>query len=550
MASRPVERVRRWAGYCGAGEREALRHALGSAARCLAGDGCALATLCEEDAAGDQLVQDAEQVVLTAGHGADLALRLVLDLRTSRLTASAGPFGLRSVYFLEQPDTLWFASDPQTLGRLPGAANVLSAEALHAYLIFSCVPPPNCILEGVRTLPAGAVWVAERAILREVSRETWQVPTGGVSDEAEAVPALRALLRTAVETRLPANREPVGVFLSGGLDSSLIAAFLVEAGADVRLYSLDFGPSYPTELPYARTVAAHLGLPLTVARAEPEDVAGAFTAAGAAQHQPFGDAVTVPLYLLGKAAAGTVHTVFNGEGGDQLFGGWANKPMLAAALYASSSEDDVTTYMATFHRFYGLLDRICTPGARRAAPQYDPRNMIREALAGPGRNGWLHRLRAANLTLKGAQNIAPRAVQLARAHGLRPASPFFDEALARWTFGLGPELLLQGSCEKYLLKRVAEACLPVEIVWREKRGMGVPATEWLLGPLGSFVRRRLNPLRLRRDGWFSASAVAALRAGLDPHSDYRARRVGEKLWAVLMLHVWCDAQPVRPSWFH
>jgi asparagine synthase (glutamine-hydrolysing) len=122
-------------------------------------------------------------------------------------------------------------------------------------------------------------------------------------------------------------------------------------------------------------------------------------------------------------------------------------------------------------------------------------------------------------------------------------APFFDRALAEWTFTLPPEWLLQGACEKALLKRVASGYLPPEIVAREKRGMGVPVTDWCLDALRGEVARVLNPWRLRRDGWFDPSAVAALRRGEGPEGEFRRRRAGEKLWALLMLHLWADVRP-------
>ena len=148
----------------------------------------------------------------------------------------------------------------------------------------------------------------------------------------------------------------------------------------------------------------------------------------------------------------------------------------------------------------------------------------------------LHRLRAANLLLKGAQNILPRATQLAEAHGLWMRAPFFDRALTDWTFTLPANWFLHGACEKYLLKRAAEPYLPPEIVWREKRGMGVPTTQWCFGPLKREVSHRLSTGRLKRDGWFNPTTVKELRRGNDEPGAYRYRRVGEKLWALLMLH--------------
>src|SRR5262249_20836468 len=125
--------------------------------------------------------------------------------------------------------------------------------------------------------------------------------------------------------------------------------------------------------------------------------------------------------------------------------------------------------------------------------------------------------------------------------------PFFDRELAEWSFGLPPEWLQQGACEKYLLKRVAELYLPAAVVWREKRGMGVPTTEWCLGPLRRRVGKHLGGRRLRRLGWFRPEAVAALRRG-EAANLIRRRRVGEKIWALLMLHLWVEAQAPRPAW--
>jgi asparagine synthase (glutamine-hydrolysing) len=131
--------------------------------------------------------------------------------------------------------------------------------------------------------------------------------------------------------------------------------------------------------------------------------------------------------------------------------------------------------------------------------------------------------------------------QLAAAHGLRVRAPFFDRELAEWTFALPPEWFLRGACEKHLLKRAAEPYLPSEIIWREKRGMGVPVTEWCLRPLRRDVARCLSPARLKRDGWFEPAAVAALCRGEDQPHEFRRRRIGEKVWTLLMLHLWLDA---------
>ena len=211
----------------------------------------------------------------------------------------------------------------------------------------------------------------------------------------------------------------------------------------------------------------------------------------------------------------------------------------------TSEEAEITEYMETYHRFWGATDRLLTPRLHTAT---DPADSIRPALDRHAHPTLLHRLRAANLRLKGAQNIAPRMVALAECHGLRVRAPFFDRPLAEATFALPPEALLTGASEKHLLKQVAEKYLPPEVVWRQKRGMGVPATEWCLrhGPLGWAVRRRLSPRRLRTQGWFDPEPVRRLLRGEDATAEgaFRRRRVGEKLWLLYMLHLWCDSHTI------
>jgi asparagine synthase (glutamine-hydrolysing) len=444
------------------------------------------------------------------------------------------PFGVRPEYALRLGERTYAAADPRALRRLPGATRGVDPAALHGYLCFSHPPGPRTLFAGVGQVPVPAPW-------REQQART---------DEDSAVRRLRALLAASVERMLGAERE-VGVYLSGGLDSSLVAALLARAGARVHLFSLDFGPPWDAELEHARAVAAHLGRPLHRVAVRSRDVARALEPTAAALHQPFGDPVTVPLFLLGQAARGRVARVFNGEGGDQLFGGWATKPMLAAEAYGGAGYSREAAYLATYHRFHGAEARLLTPAALAAVGVIDAGAWLRPALDAPGLSTLLHRLRAANIRLKGAQNIAPRMTQLAAAHGLQACAPFLDRALAEWTFTLPADFFLRGASEKHLLKRAAEGLLPPALIDRPKRGMGVPATEWLRGwlsPLRWEAARRLSPRRLRRDGWFRPEHVAALRRGDDDPGETRRRRAGEKLWALLMLHLWIDAQDPPLDW--
>ena len=526
-----------WTGTLGPEAESRLKRALGPGARIVAGPGFALGV---QNRGGEPaaLSVEADGTVRAAlGDTDEAGCSATIRPAGPTVALQRDPFGLHSLYFARQEGSLDFSTDLRALTRCFDAMPTLDPIALHGYLCFSYVPTPHTLLSGISTLSAGGRIEIRGEKTEEAGAPPWSEEPPFAGSEEAAVGELRALLQAAIVRRLGAERE-VGVFLSGGLDSSLIAAMLAEAGARLRLFTLDFGAPWNVELPWAQQVAMRLGQPLTVVSAAPDAVRSALETTAAALDLPFGDGVVVPLMLLGKAASGQVETIFNGEGGDQLFGGWANKPMLAAELYGDPGYDREAAYLDTFHRFHGLTDRLYTPPMRERTADADVGHWVRPALNEGGFASLLHRLRSANLALKGAQNIAPRAVQLAAAQGLKVRSPFFDRALTEWSFRLPPEWLLRGACEKYLLKRVAEAYLPTEIVWREKRGMGVPVTEWCLGPLRRDIERTLHPRQLKRDGLFDPRYVAALLRGEDQPGEFRRRRLGEKLWALYMFQLW------------
>ncbi|MGC4046924.1 MAG: asparagine synthase C-terminal domain-containing protein [Armatimonas sp.] len=419
-------------------------------------------------------------------------------------------FGLSPVYENSQGER---GSDPRRLTR----ANTIDEAALAGYLLFSHVPTP-------------------KTIYTDVKRVMPPVPVSFSASDNGGTDVL-TLLRRAVQKRLPKENSPVGVYLSGGLDSSLIAALLVEAGVKVIGFTLDFGVPKDGELAFAEQVASHLKIPLRRVLCGPKEVARAWEPTMSALPQPYGDAVTVPLYLLGLVARQEVSIVFNGEGGDQLFGGWVNKPLVAAIAYGE--QNLYTSYRTTYHRFDGRLSSLWP-----THPPLSVEDWLAVGLEVTPEAPLIHRLRAANIALKGAQNIAPRCVALGSCHGLRIEAPFFDEALTEYTFQLPPEAFLSGACEKAILKEAGRSLLPDEILYREKRGMGVPSADWCLprfGPVGRRVRSLLGSRRIKRERRFDPAFIKGLLAGYDPTpAGFRRRRVGEKLWTLATWELWRD----------
>jgi len=476
------------------------------------------------------------------------------DGERRRLTLVRDPFGVRSLYYVEHGGAFYFASELKQLLAIPDLPVQVNPAALHTYLTFSFVPGEDVPVLGVRRLLPGRVARWEGGRLRV---EPYLTLREGIdpqfADRAAAVRHIRSRWREAVARRLNGERE-VGLFLSGGIDSSGVAVWLREAGVGVRAFSLDFGER-SVEKPQAQVVADRLQLPLTFLRVGGEDLAPVLMDLVWKLDLPFGDAVTGPQYLLGRAAreAG-LSAVFNGEGGDQFFGGWTNKPMISAELYADLYEEDSREeqYLRSYHRFYGREEQLYTPEFRaQVGGPGQRRAHLAPYLAGDAAATFLHRVRLADIALKGSQNILPRAERMANAWALDVRVPLFDRALAEASFALPPQLKLHGACEKYVLKLILQRHLPREVVWRRKFGMSVPVTDWVLGPLAEAVEELLGPPSLARRGLFRGEYVERLRRGRNDPDETRRRRIGERLWTLAMLEAWLrvflDGRGRRPA---
>jgi asparagine synthase (glutamine-hydrolysing) len=454
------------------------------------------------------------------------------------------PFGRSPLYWIEHDSTIWFASHLRLLLPLISPSEI-DLGGLYGYSCFSYVPTPLTPLKGLQAIPAGQelCWETNEGDeqlpqpITIATRSRWQQSPTQLTDETIAIEQLQDLLQSAVCRQIQdLPDEPVGVLLSGGLDSSIAAALLVQNGVKVRAYALDFGKAGISEYPYAEQVANHLQIPIVKVPVDPKLVRDSIVSTARALDLPYGDGVTVPLYLLCQAASQDVSIIFNGEGGDQLFGGWANKPLIAASIYGEST-DFVQPYLQTFHRLSGYETRSFQPQILTQIQSLKPADWLSNALDPTLTPELLHRLRRASLMLKGAQNIHPRATNLASWHGLKVRSIFCDLPLAEWTFSVSGTLHLQGACEKYILKRAVENLLPPEIVWRTKRGMGVPLTAWLFQELWSDLGTWLNPLVLEQAGHWQPDLAARLVSGKFGGS-IQGRRIGEILWLIIMWEQW------------
>jgi asparagine synthase (glutamine-hydrolysing) len=493
-----------------------------------------------------------DRVALSAGGLAPDDAWVVVDAH--RLILGRDILGRSTLYWTEIDRVIWFSSHLHLLLPLISSPEVDSG-GLYGYSCLSYIPTPYSPVRGIRAIASGTTTTWQQQKMETSKQQIWLQNTAQIlktrPTEKASITELQKLLRMVVQQQITdlESTEPVGVFLSGGLDSSIVAALLVEAGVRVIAYTLDFGQHGVSEYPYAAQVANHLNIPLIKVDASPRQVYRSMSSTVRALDVPFGDGVTVPLYLLNLAASQDVRIVFNGEGGDQLFAGWTNKPLIAANVYETGISFE-QQYLRTFHRLWGYEERVFQPGFLEQIQQFQPIDWIQQGL---GQGLLLDRLRRASILLKGAQNIQPRATNLAVANGLKVRSPFCSLALTEWTFGLDGELYLKGACEKYILKRAVEDLLPAEIVWREKRGMGVPTTAWCTEEWWRSIGHWLNPGLLTAQGDFQADLAIRVALG-ELGGQIQGRRIGEILWLLISWQLWretvLDHDKVERSWYH
>ncbi len=490
------------------------------------------------------------------------------DARRRRLLLARDPFGIKPLYWRVAGGVLSFASELTALARQPGFSSEVDLEALEGYLAFNSVPAPLSIVRDVRKLPAGHLLEARdgRVEVRRYARPRPVVRDGVRREPArELATELRGRLRDSVRAHLEADVD-VGVFLSGGVDSSLLAALAAqESPGRVRTFSIGFEERSFDELSRARQVARRYGTDHheLVLRADPAwlpEVAAAFD-------EPFADSSALPTYAVSRLAAGHVKVALSGEGGDELFGGYFTyvadllAPRLAGAATAarplverlpSSSRRVSLEYKAKrFARAAGL------PALERHHGWKEIFSAdAREALLEPGRRagsdplaGWrarwaetagaepLARLQDIDLGTYLVDDLLVKTDRASMAHSLEVRVPFLDPVVAELALALPTRLKVLGPAKKRLLRRAAAGLVPRAIVHGPKRGFSIPAAAWLRGELQPFARELLSPEALRRDGFFRPATVARL---LDEHASGREDH-SRPLWGLLCFQLWRDA---------
>lgn len=494
--------------------------------------------------------------------------------------------GKKPLYYSPRGGRLIFASELRSILRLDPEARELDPAGLDGYLSLKFAPSPRTLLKGVRRLPPGGVLRWSRGSVPSV-RRYWRPLAGRPARSAtpsEWLDRIDAALEKATRRRLVSD-VPVCLFLSGGIDSSLIAAYLDRIGArDMKAYSIGYGdlPGY-SEFEYSRRVAERFPLRYEEIVLDSGEALDALREDAAALDEPVSDWVWVPLHHLSRRAhADGFKVVLVGEGSDELFFGYdvmlkglaalrryKRPAWRALAKLGAAALAPVYRRARRGHTRYDLLRRVAAGEPVYMGSSVGFGRSQRHQVAGPrllaegepGAGGEfvasLYRDFAgsspdpgdtANLVCfieffsKMGEVLLQRLDRVTMLSSLEARSPYLDHELVELAFAIPGDRKIPGRRLKGLLKKLARRMLPAEIVDRKKMGFSFPFKEWLRGPLGGAVRETFHGSRLFSDGWVNGDFARRLlrehRSGLVDHAP--------RVWALYTLASWYDRWIARP----
>ncbi|MDA0219558.1 MAG: asparagine synthase (glutamine-hydrolyzing) [Proteobacteria bacterium] len=490
------------------------------------------------------------------------------DGERREMTLARDRLGKKPLYWTSAGGRLAFASELTALMGLDTTPRRIDEDALVLYLRHGAVPAPRTILAGVHKLEPGTALVFaahdradERRYwdLREIAIDGAMEPFEGSAQEADD--RLEALLDTAVRQRMIAD-VPLGIFVSGGIDSSLIAALMARASSrPVKSFTIAFDEDGWDEGPHARAVAGHLGLEHRELRVDPAGVpAMAETVAGLFD-EPFADASMVPTWLVSRMAREEVTVAVGGDGGDELFAGYSRYPWVldtwsrlrpwprplrtlgAGLLQRAPLGGDLGRKL---HHYGAMVDATgtddlyrrtisaCKDPARIARRGREPRGLIWDATLRSDLSDPLARLQLMDGATFLPDTILTKVDRASMAVSLEVRAPLLDHRVAEFAFSLPRSMLLAGGQGKLPLRRLLDRHVPPELTHRPKQGFSPPVGAWLRGPLRGWAGELLARRRIEESGLLDAGAVETLWQQHQSGGWHHANA----LWAIAMFEHW------------
>lgn len=500
--------------------------------------------------------------------------------------------GEKPIYYGWCGKSFLFGSELKSLRAHPDWEGEISADALAAYMKLRCVPAPHSIYRGIHKLPPATILslrASDKPELLAEPRVYWSaqdaVRRASTEREAltddEALDQLEEVLKRSIRQMLRADT-PLGAFLSGGVDSSTVAALMKEeSGAPVRTFSIGFHEKGYDEALHAREMARYLETEHTQFYAGPREALEVIPRLPRLYDEPFADPSQIPTHLLCALTRDHVTVALSGDGGDELFGGY-NRYFWAPGVSRWNSRlperlraritKTLTSRYPTLARFYEKISPLL-PRRYRVEMAGEKLLKLADLFGAASLDEVYERLRAhgdASVCLPGNQNVeksfatesAPRylhpaermmfrdmveylpddiLVKVDRAGmgaSLEVRAPYLDHRVVEFVWGLPLRHKLRDGGGKWILKRLLSRYAPDSLIQRPKMGFAVPIGEWLRGPLKDWAEDLLSESRLRGEGYFHTKPI---RRMWEQHAS-GARDWQYSLWGILMFQSWLDEQ--------
>jgi asparagine synthase (glutamine-hydrolysing) len=489
------------------------------------------------------------------------------DARQRRLLLARDRVGIKPLVYAWDGRRLLFASELKAILQEPATPRELDWEALRDYFTYHYIPAPRTIFRAVRKLPPAcyAVLDVERSTF-EVHRY-WDLrfEPDHRRSEAEWLDGLRAHLTDAVRSHLVSD-VPLGAFLSGGMDSSVVVALMAQAGAGpTRTFSIGFDEADFDELDHARRVAKHYGTDHHEFVVKP-DALEVMPQLTWQFDEPFADSSALPTFYVAKITREHVTVALSGDGGDENFAGYRRYAealarharldqgagrtgrsalRLAAGLVPAGirgrgwlqmlGADPIERYfhMVSFQRRSTLASLLTPEAGSRAniAPDGEAFRALARAGSAPD---YVSTLQYLDVRTYLPEDILTKVDRTSMLVSLEARVPLLDHRLMEFLATMPSSLKMAGGTGKVILKRLMTPDLPIETLGRRKMGFGVPLASWLRRELRDWTRDTLLGPRARGRGWVEPAAVRRL---VDEH-DRRGRDRSAQLWALLCLEEW------------
>lgn len=500
------------------------------------------------------------------------------DAGLKRLLLARDRAGKKPLFYRQTASGVWFASELKALVEDPSMRRSVDTRALDDYLTFGYVPAPRSILSGVAKVPPAHTVVWQDGRLTE--RRYWSLSYAAKEaiTEGEAIERVRELIRTATRDRLISER-PLGAFLSGGIDSSLVVAAMAEASQEVRTFSIGFEDPRYDERAYARLVARAFGtnheeLVINPHRADLVDLVPRLV-----WHydEPFADSSAIPTYYLAEMAHRQVVVALTGDGGDESFGGYDRyiAQRLAARVpdggrVASLALRGVRALPTGAHRsrtrrVRRFLDFALSPPVVRyaeamavfnvrdkaslyseamgeATADFEPYGLVAEAFAASDALDPVDAAMDVDVRTYLPSDLLVKMDIATMAHSLEARAPLLDTRIMEFAAALPSSMKVRGRTGKWLLRQAAQGWLPDVVLDRRKMGFGVPVSTWLREDLRDLTYDTLTDGTARNRPYFDAVAIDRLLEEHEGGADHGAR-----IWALLCFELWHREFVDRPA---